>query len=150
MHLTQLNRMHLQQLYAKCLAAGLAPTTVNHSHGVLHHALKVTMRSDLVPRNVADLASPPRIEKREMQVLTPEQVDTLLALAEGSQLAPMIALTVATGLRVGELLALRWARVDLAKGVLHVRDNRTRTVFGYTDGKRRRRVAPEISSFSRW
>lgn len=133
--LTQLNRMHLQQLYATCTADGLAPTTINHMHGVLHHDLKDAMISDILPRNVAELADPPSVEKREMQVLTPEQVDTLLQLADGSQMAPMIALTVATALRAGELLALRWSRVDLAHGVLHVRDNRTRVASGYSDGK---------------
>lgn len=133
--LAQLNRMHLQQLYARCLAAGLSSTTVNHLHGVLHHALKDAMRSDLIPRNIAELASPPPVEKREIRVFTPEQVDTLLALADGTQLAPLIALTVATALRAGELIALRWVRVDLERGVLHVRDNRTRVAKGYTDGK---------------
>ena len=132
--LTQLNRMHLQQLYAKCLAAGLSSTTVNHMHGVLHHALKDAMRSDLIPRNVAELASPPRVKKREMQVYTTEQVDQLLTVAEGHRLAPIITLTVATGMRVGELLALHWSHIDVARGVLHVRRTRTRTATGFTDG----------------
>lgn len=144
-HLSKLNRMDLQKLYAKCSAAGLSSTTVNHLHGVMHHALKDAMLSDILPRNVADLIKPPSVTKRELQVLTPEQVDTLLAFAEvdGSQLAPMIALTVATALRAGELLALRWARVDLNRRVLHVRDNRTRTATGYTDG------APKTASSAR-
>lgn len=133
--LSQLNRMHLQQLYAKCLADGLSPTTVNHLHGVLHQALDEAMRSDLVPRNVAALADPPRVEKRDMQIYTPEQVDTLLAAAKGHRFEALIILTVATAMRAGELLALRWSHLDLHAGMLHVKRTRTRVAKGYADGK---------------
>ncbi len=71
--------MRLQQLYAKRMENGLSPTTTNHLHGALHQALKDAMRSDLVSRNVAELADPPRVLKREWTIYTPEQVDTLLA-----------------------------------------------------------------------
>ncbi len=133
--LSKLNRMHLQQLYAKCLADGLSPTTVNHLHGVLHQALDHAMRSDLVPRNVAALADPPHVEKREMQIYTPEQVDTLLEAAKGHRLEALIVLTVASAMRAGELLALRWTHIDMSCEVLHVKRTRTRVAKGYTDGK---------------
>ncbi len=133
--LTRLTRMDLQPLYARCLAKGLSPTTVNHLHGVLHHALEDAVRSDLVPRNVAQLADPPRVEKREMHIYTPEQVDVLVSVAPGHPLMPLVALTIATGMRAGEVLALRWWHVDLVRGVLHVKRTRTRVARGYTDGK---------------
>src|SRR5262249_29973842 len=115
--LSQLNRLHLQQFYAKCLATGLSPTTVNHMHGVLHHALKDPMGLDLVARNVAEPARPAHVAKREMHVYTPEQVDQLLLVAEGHRLAPLIPLTVTAGLRAGELLALHWSNIDLTRGI---------------------------------
>jgi len=62
-------------------------------------------------------------------------VDALLTVAGGHRLAPLVALTVATGLRAGEVLALRWLHVDLAGGILHVKRTRTRTAKGFTDGK---------------
>jgi integrase len=133
--LAQLNRMHLQHLYANCMEGGLSPTTTNHLHGALYQALDEAMRSDLVPRNVAALADPPRVEKREMQIYTPEQVDKLLNAAKGHRLEALIALTVATAMRAGELLALRWTHIDMAGGVLHVKRTRTRVARGYTEGK---------------
>jgi integrase len=134
-HLIKLNRDNLQHLYARCLADGLAPSSVAQVHTLMHHILKDAMRSDLIQRNVAELANPPRVEKREMQIYTTEQVETLLDAAEGHWLAPMIALTVATGLRAGEVIALRWRDVDLPCGVLHVKRTRTRTAKGYVDGR---------------
>jgi integrase len=131
--LQQLNRMHLQQLYAQCLTSGLSPTTVNHLHGALHQALKDAVRSDLVQRNVAELADPPRVAKRETPIATPEQVDTLLGAARGHRLEALLVLEVATGLRNSELLALKWSHVDLTSGILHVQRTRSRTAKGYID-----------------
>jgi integrase len=131
--LAQLNRMHLQQLYTQCQAKGLSPTTVNHLHGALHQALKDAMRSDLVPRNVAELADPPPIKKRETPIATPEQVDKLLEAAHGHRLEALLFLEVATGLRNSELLALKWSHVDMTCGVLHVKQTRSRVKKGYVD-----------------
>lgn len=55
-----------------------------------------------------------------MQVLTAEQVDRLLEAAKGTYLYVPILLAVATGMRRGELLALRWADCDLAGGTISV------------------------------
>ncbi len=131
--LQQLNRMHLQQLYAQCQAKGLSPTTVNHLHGALHQALKDAMRSDLVPRNIAELADPPPVKKREMHIYTPEQVDMLLASVKGHRLAALVTLSVATGMRAGELLALKWSHVDLNGGMVHIKRTRSRVAKGYVD-----------------
>ena len=58
---------------------------------------------------------------REAAHLTTAQVADLLRAAEGTRYAPLFALLVHTGLRRGEALALRWADVDLEKGLLRVR-----------------------------
>jgi integrase len=131
--LQQLNRMHLQQLYARCQAHGLAASTTKQLHVALHQALKDAMRSDLVMRNVADLADPPRAQKREMMIYTPEQVDTLLTSAAGHRLFALVALTVASGMRAGELLSLKWRDVDLSCAVVHVKRTRSRVAKGYVD-----------------
>jgi len=131
--LAALNRMHLQQIYAQCLAKGLSSTTVNHLHGALHQALKDAMRSDLVPRNVTEMADPPRVAKRETPIATPEQVDALLAAVKGHRLEALLLLEVATGLRNSELLALKWSHIDMTCGTLHVRRTRSRVASGYVD-----------------
>jgi integrase len=132
--LARLTPQQVQQLYADRLATGRSPTTINHLHGVLHHALEDAVRMNLVPRNVTSLTKPPRVEKHEMQVYSPEQVDTLLTTAKGHRLEAMFALAVSTGMREGEIIAMRWPDVDLDKGSMQVRRGRQRTLKGYVDG----------------
>jgi integrase len=132
--LARLTPQQVQHLYGDRLATGRSPTTINHLHGVLHHALEDALRLNLVPRNVTSLTKPPRVEKHEMQVYSPEQVDILLTTAMGHRQEAMFALAVSTGMREGEIIALKWSDVDLAKGSLQVRRGRQRTLKGYVDG----------------
>ena len=118
--LRRLTPQHLSHLYANRLASGLSPLSVHHIHATMHRALVHAVRWGLVARNVADLVDPPRVQHREMLVLSPEQVRRLLEAAKGGPLEAVIAVAVSTGLRRGELLALRWRDVDLDVGVLRV------------------------------
>ena len=118
--LRRLTPQHLSHLYANRLASGLSPLSVHHIHATMHRALVHAVRWGLVARNVADLVDPPRVQHREMLVLSPEQVRRLLEAAKGGPLEAVIAVAVSTGLRRGELLALRWRDVELDVGVLRV------------------------------
>lgn len=118
--LARLGPQHLQRLYAEKLEAGLSPTSVAHLHAVLHRALVQATRWGLTARNVAALVSPPRVKRLEMRTLSPEQVNTLLEAARGDRLEALYVLAVTTGMRQGELLALRWRDVNLDAGTLQV------------------------------
>src|SRR6185369_5414152 len=62
-----------------------------------------------------------RTTKPEIDFLTFEEAPTLLAAADPGMWATMILVGLRAGLRQGEILALEWPDVDLARGVLHVR-----------------------------
>lgn len=83
-------------------------------------ALEQAVRWRLVPVNVAGLVDPPRPLRRDMTALAPDQVRQLLAAAEGDRLGALYVLAVTAGFRQGELLALRWADVDVYHGWLKV------------------------------
>jgi integrase len=91
---------------------GLHPRTVGHVHRVLHRALKQAVQWHLVARNVCEAVEPPKVAAEPMVTLTPAQARQLLDHAEG-WLYHLVLLGAATGARRGELLALRWADVDL-------------------------------------
>ncbi len=103
-----------------------------HLHAVLHRALEQAARWGLVPRNVAKLVTPPRPERREMSTLSPDQARAFLEAAEGDRLEALYVLALNTGMRQGELLALRWREVDLDAGSLQVRATLQRTREGFT------------------
>jgi integrase len=119
--LKALTPAHVQGFYRTKLGEGLAPSTVHTIHSMLHTALKRAVKLELVPRNVAAAADPPRPRPEEMQPLDAAQAKALLSAASGDRLEVLYVLAVTAGLRISELLAHKWDDVDLDRGVLHVR-----------------------------
>ena len=117
----KLSAQHLQAFYAKKAEEGLSAATINHFHNVLHKALDTAMKWNLVARNVCDLVSPPRRKRFEVHPLTLEQVHRLLIVVEGHEMEALFKLALATGLRRGELMGLKWQDINLEIGVLQVR-----------------------------
>jgi integrase len=135
--LARLSPQHLQRLYAERLSAGLSPTTVAHLHAVLHKALGQAAKWGQVPRNVADLVTKPRMSAPEMQTLTAEQARRLLDAASGDRLEALYVLALNTGMRQGEMLALKWRDIDLERGAIQVRASlqRIRGAFVFSEPK---------------
>ncbi|MBF6604993.1 MAG: site-specific integrase [Chloroflexi bacterium] len=102
-------------------ASGLSPRTVGYLRGVLRGALGHAERTDLVNRNVARLARPPRIPRRQVSPLTVEQARTFLGAIVTDRLRALYLVALGVGLRQGEILGLRWRDLDLAAGTLTVR-----------------------------
>ena len=114
---------HLDKLYSSLLAGGLSRTTVQHVHAILRRSLSQAVRRGVIARNPTDLVDPPGRDHPEMQVLTVEQGRKLLAQAKTAKHLPLEALYVlalTTGMRRGELLALRWVDVDFPARALTV------------------------------
>ncbi len=99
----------------------LSSTTVHHLHVTLRQALDDAQRLGLVARNVADQLKGPRMRQTEMHTLDLQQSRALLEAARGDRLEALYVLAITTGMREGELLALRWRDVDLDAGALQVR-----------------------------
>jgi integrase len=115
----------------------LAPRTVARHRNVLRQALGHAERTELISRNVAKLAVPPRIPRREVHPLTPDQVRVFLAATEGDPNAAIYLVAIGVGLRQGEILGLRWSDLDLEAGTLRVRGalQRVRGVFRLVEPK---------------
>ena len=111
--LKNLRPEHLQQYYAGKMKAGLSSTTVRHHHTLLHRAFKQACQWGVMSRNPADMVSPPANRRLEMHTLTEVQVNEVLAKATTDTYHCLFYLDMQTGLRRGELLALRWTDIDL-------------------------------------
>src|SRR5215211_4053941 len=124
--LKNLTTTQARWFYRERLDSELAPATVHKLHIVLHKALKAAVADGLVPRNAAAGLKLPRITREEINPLSPKETHRLLEAASGDRLEALYVLAIATGLRQGELLALKWEDVDLERGVLRVRRTLTR------------------------
>jgi integrase len=97
-------------------AGSLSPRSLHHIRNVLRTALKVALRDGLIPNNPAALAESPRVPVTEMRTLAEEDVDRFQEAIRGNRLEALYCLALATGLRRGEALGLRWKDVDLYDG----------------------------------
>ena len=108
----------------------LHPRTIHCAYRVLHSALAEAVQLEMVSRNVAAAATPPRVRAEEVEILTAGQITALLKALGGSRLHAIATLAFATGMRRGELLALRWRNVDLHKGAIKVEQSLEQTKAG--------------------
>ncbi len=112
-------------------------------------ALRTAERWGMVSRNVATLVDAPRVRRHEITPLTPEHAKTLIAASADDRHRALWITALGTGLRQGELLALRWEDVDLEAGRLRVRhslanvDGTLTLQEPKTDRSRRSLVLPE-------
>jgi len=106
------------QVWVTELSDSLAPLSVRKIHLVLSGVMKYAVRDRRIPRNPCDGVRLPRVAESDRGYLTPEQVDELAALCAPS--STVIYLLAYTGLRWGEMAALKVKRIDSGRRRLDV------------------------------
>ena len=119
--LVRLGPADVQRMVNDAVTGGRKPQTVRNVHAVLRRALNQAVRWGVLPRNVATMVDLPRSRRYEAPVLTSEGARAVLAAVEGDRIGPVVVVTLATGMRQGEALGLRWSDVDLEAGQLTIR-----------------------------
>lgn len=99
---------------------GVSRQTIKHFYRLLKSSFKQAVRLQILKVNPLDAVTPPRVEKTEHRVLDVDGVLALLERAERSQIYPALLIAALTGMRRGEVCALRWQDVDLMKGQISV------------------------------
>jgi len=107
-------------LRADIYGEGLSDQTIRGIHTTLHAALDKAVTERLIFRNPADGCHLPPAKAREMQVLTPEEIQRLLIQAKEDGCFELLPLELSTGLRRGEICALQWNDLNLRTGELRV------------------------------
>jgi integrase len=144
--LQRLSAPHIKAAYRALLdETGLSPTTVQLAHQVLSKALSDAVVDRLRADNPAATVKAPARSTPEMRTWTREQVVVYLAHVREERLAAMWRLFLTTGMRRGEVAALRWQDVDLDRATLSVRQTANRIAGQWTVGtpKGRKDAAPK-------
>ena len=147
----------LQEFYNyKFREEGLSPKTLRNYHMALHKCLQQAVKEHLLVYNPCDAVTLPGGEKPEIVVFTNDQQRALVQASYRHRYGVFIRLDLCTGLRMGELLALKWEDIDFSTAQLHVRrtinrlakydahdgENKTEIVFGTPKTKNSRRTIP--------
>ncbi len=119
--LPRLHPLHLQECYAALLDRGLGAGTVRNLHLVLAQALAQAVRWGLLERSPASGAQAPRARRPEPVVVDPALATRILAAVSGTSMELPAVLALGTGMRRGEILALRWSDLDPGYTTIQVR-----------------------------
>jgi integrase len=131
----KLKTVNFAELYgrlqrAKPEGAGLAPRTVGHVHRVVRRALGQAVKWGIIANNAVSAAEPPRVQRVEIEILAPDQIKAVLDALRGRPLYPVAVIALATGMRRGEMVALRWSDIDLDAGKIRVERSLEQTNAG--------------------
>lgn len=121
--LSQITPAKIDRLLRDLEAKGLAPATVHRIYSVLRAAISWAVRWDWISNNPAKRVDPPRIPRqRNVGRVDSSTVRMLLERArqENHDLGVVATFAALTGMRRGEICALRWQDIDLERGVIHV------------------------------
>ena len=134
MPLEKVITLDLQKLYKKLLTegrvvriesehqpAGLCAKTVRNINQIISSAMDMAIEQQIILRNPTKGCALPRIERKEMHTIQQEDLAAFLREARATGVYELYYTDLATGLRRGELLGLKWEDVDLENGLLRVK-----------------------------
>jgi integrase len=137
-----------------------SPRSRRHIHRILKSALKRAVEQQALARNPADaITRLPKVERQPITTLTAAQSRTLLDAIRHTTTYWLVLIALATGMRRGEILALRWGNLDLDRGVVrvvesleHTRQGGLRFKSTKTDRARRAVTLPRfaLDELRRW
>ncbi len=112
------------RLYYDLHLEGVGDSQIRYAQRVVHKAMEDAVRDMLIPTNPAHGAKVPKKNKRPVDIpLNQEQSIKLAEVAMTTSIGPLISMALKTGMRQGELLALKWSDIDFSTGQLHVQRN---------------------------
>lgn len=116
-----LQAFEVQRLYNEMRKDGYSPKTIRHVHNVFSSALKQAIKWKMLMHNPCDICELPRMEKKEMKYLSPEEASRFLEVAKEDKLYAVFVLAIETGMRPEEYFGLKWKDIDFEKKTVSVR-----------------------------
>lgn len=118
--LNQLRPMHFDRLHAAMQLAGIAVSTQRKVRAIFRAALADAVLRGELDRNPSSRVRLPKRDQKDYALLTIDQMQRFLVEAKTDPHGLLWAIFALTGLRVSEVLALRWGDIDWQAGTLRV------------------------------
>jgi len=130
--LGELKKADIESMYSKLLIngrvdgkGGLGIKTIENVALCLHRALQTALELEYISKNPASIAKVPTLKstnaaKAEIQILTKDEQKALITICDYSVYGMGIITTLNTGVRLGELLGIKWSAIDFEKKTIHI------------------------------
>lgn len=119
----KLSASHIQTMVNSMHEKGLAPRSIKYVITNLNQILNYAISNDIIIKNPTRSVILPRQEKFQHEVYSLDEVKKLIHCSKGTKLEEIIAIEVFTGLRRGEVLALKWEDINFEEKTLTIRRN---------------------------
>lgn len=123
----------LYNFYERLLSGSkpLAPQYIVHMHRMLYSAFEhAASNLELIKKNVVKQVEPPKVPSKQMQIWNRNQLFHFLKYAKKDRYFIAFLLAASTGMRKGEIIALRWKDIDFHSNILMVRQGMAKTENG--------------------
>lgn len=118
--LSRLTSEMLQRLYNSKNSVGYNAKTIKHMYVLINSSLKKAVQLKIVTENVNDVTVIPRPREFQAKTLSAEDISKIVNHAKEEELYPIIILTLYTGMRKGEVMALKWENVNWEDRELYI------------------------------
>lgn len=121
MALKELNTLVIQKFIKKKFKdEGLSSATIRKLFNIINGALKQAKAAKMIASNPAEGIKLPPVENKKPRILTPEEQKKFIDALNGERMKMLFLVSLTSGLRIGELCALKWENVNLEEGTLSV------------------------------
>jgi integrase len=117
----------VNRLITTIIASGRSTSLANAVFSTLRTALNHAVKWELISTNPCRAVTPPRMDTEEMRTWSAsEAAKAIEHSATDDRFGALWRLALTTGMRIGELIGLRWVDVDLTRGIVVVRQTISR------------------------
>lgn len=133
--ISDIKKMHIQEYYNSLFSSGKSTEKVKQIHKLLHNFFEYAVSEGYIVKNPAHKTIIPKnklvkTKVKEFDIFTPEEIEQIKAAFSGNKYETLIYTAIYTGMREGELLALKWNNVNLDEGYIFVDESLKKvTVF---------------------
>ena len=139
--LSKLNVTVIQKYYNTLLSEGISPSTIKSINQHLKPCLGEAEKQDYIPKNFAKMVDLPKTTvDTKIEILTREQQKLFIKAIEGHKLEVLFLVALGTGLRLGEILGLKWSDINFEENILTVNRSLKRVSFISKDLKKEYKV----------
>lgn len=121
MHLARIMPSTVQEWVTQATDSGLAPRTITKYHVMLHSVFARAVRDRIISFNPCENTELPKVVLRKFRILTPPEFETVL-VAMPARFKALLLTEIETGLRWGELVALRPRHIDFLRRTITVQE----------------------------